>query len=277
MEIRQTIGPGTSKGFTTEELRDNFLVQNMFVPDRLNFTYTFYDRMIVGGICPVEQPVKLKIEKNLIGNENLLDNREMGIINIGGEGKVLADGTLYELAPRDGLYLGRGTKDVRFESCDSLNPAKFYVLSSPAHKVYESKKISINQAEPVFLGADENSNKRTIYKYIHPEGVKSCQLVMGLTILSPNNVWNTMPPHTHQRRMEVYFYFDLPGDQLVFHYMGEPSQTRHLVLRNEEAVLSPSWSIHAGAGTRNYSFIWGMAGENQTFTDMDAIPVEDIK
>ena len=277
LEIRQAFDNESAKHFTTDQLRENFLIQNLFVPDNLNLTYTYYDRMIVGGVSPSGKSVVLKVDEKIIGSPYLLERREMGVINIGGKGKIVADNEEYELDLKDCLYIGRGTKDITFSSNDSNNPAKFYLLSAPAHHTYRTKKISITEATPVNLGDDESCNKRTIYKYIHPEGIESCQLVMGVTILAPGNNWNTMPPHTHQRRIEVYQYFDVPKDQLVFHFMGEISETRHIAMRNDEAVLSPSWSINSGVGTKNYSFIWGMAGENQTFTDMDAISMDDIK
>ncbi|MGD9201487.1 MAG: 5-dehydro-4-deoxy-D-glucuronate isomerase [Chitinispirillia bacterium] len=277
METRQAIDNESAKKFTTEQIRENFLVQNLFVPDKLNLTYTYYDRIIVGGVSPFAQSVVLKVDEKIIGSPYLLERREMGIINIGGTGRITADNEEFELELKDCLYIGRGTKDVTFSTIDKNNPARFYLLSAPAHHTFDTKKISIKESTPVNLGDDESCNKRTIYKYIHPEGVQSCQLVMGITILAPGNVWNTMPAHTHQRRIEVYQYFDVPEDQLVFHFMGEVSQTRHIAVRNNEAVLSPSWSIHSGVGTKNYSFIWGMAGENQTFTDMDAISIDDLK
>ena len=201
----------------------------------------------------------------------------MGMINVGGAGGVTVDGNSHTLAPRDGLYIGMGAKEVTFSSADPKHPAKFYLNCAPAHRTFPTAAVSFDAAEPIQLGEMENSNRRTIRKYIHPDGVKSCQLVMGMTTLEPGCVWNTMPVHTHPRRMEAYFYFGMRGDQVVFHFMGEPSETRHIVVRNEEAVLSPSWSIHSGAGTGSYTFIWGMVGENQTFTDMDAVAMGELK
>ena len=276
MEIRHAVHPEQAKHFTTEELREHFLVQEVFRPNAVKLVYSYYDRLIVGGVCPTG-PLTLAVDEKVIGSSYLLERREMGVINIGGSGAVSVDGQSYELDTRDSLYIGMGSKDIVFSSADKSNPAKFYLNCAPAHKAHPTEKIASSETEPLHLGSIEKSNERTIYKYIHPDGVKSCQLVMGMTILEPNNVWNTMSAHTHQRRMEAYLYFNIPGDEVVFHFMGEPGETRHIVVRNEEAVLSPSWSIHSGAGTQNYVFIWGMAGENQAFTDMDDVPMTVLK
>jgi 4-deoxy-L-threo-5-hexosulose-uronate ketol-isomerase len=276
MEIRYSIHPEHARKFTTDELRKNFLVQNLFKEDEAQMIYSHIDRIIIGGVLPVHKEVSLEAGKE-IGVSYFLERREIGIINIGGKGSIKADGTEYPLETRDGIYIGKGIKSITFSSAESNNPAKFYFNSAPAHNRYPVHKVSINKANPVKLGSIEESNKRTIYQYIHPDIMQSCQLVMGLTILEPNNVWNTMPCHTHDRRMEVYFYFDMPGNGVVFHLIGEPAETRHIVVRNEEAVIMPSWSIHSGVGTRNYTFIWGMVGENQTFTDMDHVPMPDLK
>jgi 4-deoxy-L-threo-5-hexosulose-uronate ketol-isomerase len=276
MEIRNAIHPEHAVVFDTEELRENFLIQNLFAPDRFKLVYSYFDRLIVGGVCPLD-PIKMAVDENIIGGPYLLERREMGIINVGGQGSVSIDGADYDLAPKDGLYVGMGAKDLKFSSTDKEDLARFYLNCAPAHAAHPTAKVTFKEAEPIELGEMEQSNKRTIRKYIHPDGVKSCQLVMGLTTLETGCVWNTMPVHTHQRRMEAYFYFGMSDDQVVFHLMGEPSETRHIVVRNEEAVLSPSWSIHAGAGTSNYTFIWGMVGENQTFTDMDAVPMGELK
>jgi 4-deoxy-L-threo-5-hexosulose-uronate ketol-isomerase len=276
MEIRHAVHPEQAKHFTTEELREHFLVQEVFRPNAVKLVYSYYDRLIVGGVCPTG-PLTLAVDEKVIGSSYLLERREMGVINIGGSGAVSVDGKPYELDTRDSLYIGMGSKDIVFSSNDTSNPAKFYLNCAPAHKAYPTEKIALTETEPLHLGSIEKSNERTIYKYIQPDGVKSCQLVMGMTILEPNNVWNTMSAHTHQRRMEAYLYFNIPGDEVVFHFMGEPGETRHIVVRNEEAVLSPSWSIHSGAGTQNYVFIWGMAGENQAFTDMDDVPMAVLK
>lgn len=276
MEIRNAIHPEHAVVFDTEELRENFLIQNLFAPDKFKLVYSYFDRLIVGGVCPLD-PIKMAVDEKIIGGPYLLERREMGIINVGGQGSVSVDGTAYDLAPKDGLYVGMGAKDLKFSSTGKDDLARFYLNCAPAHAAHPSAKVTFKEAEPIELGEMEQSNKRTIRKYIHPDGVKSCQLVMGLTTLETGCVWNTMPVHTHQRRMEAYFYFGMSDDQVVFHLMGEPSETRHIVVRNEEAVLSPSWSIHAGAGTSNYTFIWGMVGENQTFTDMDAVPMGELK
>jgi len=276
MEIRNAVHPNHAVHFDTAQLREHFLIQDLFKPDQVKLVYSYFDRLIVGGMCPVTL-LKLEVDEKIIGAPFLLQRREMGVINIGGAGIITIDGETYSLSPRDGLYIGMGAKDLEFSSADPGNPARFYINCAPAHAHYPNAQITFDQAEPTELGEMAQSNKRTIRKYIHPDGVKSCQLVMGMTALETGCVWNTMPVHTHQRRMEAYLYFDVADDQVVFHFMGEPSETRHIVVRNEEAVLSPSWSIHSGAGTGAYTFIWGMVGENQTFTDMDAVPMSALK
>lgn len=275
METRNPIHPRDFEIYTTEEIREEFLVRDLFIPRQSRLVYSHYDRMIVGGICP-DKPLSLEISKE-IGAEHFLARREMGVFNVGPIGSVNVDGEKYVLDKNDSLYVGLGAKEVSFQSEDVGSLARFYFLSGPAHKAYPTLKVSMPEAEQTVLGSFEESNTRTIYKYIHPGGAESCQLVMGLTALASGNVWNSMPCHTHERRMEVYFYFDLPGDAVVFHLMGRPEETRHIVVRNEEAVISPSWSIHSGVGTSNYSFIWGMLGENQAFTDMDAVPMAALR
>lgn len=275
MEIRHNVHPVDVKRYTTDELRDNFLIQDLFQPNKIKMVYSHVDRMIAGGICPVE-PQTLQVEAGM-GVDYFLERREIGIINVGGTGYVDVDGQRYTLNRTDGLYIGKGVKDVVFSSQNGNNPAKFYFNSAPAHATYPTTKIERSSIAGNHLGAITHSNDRTIYKYIHPQGVQSCQLVMGMTALETGNMWNSMPSHTHERRMEVYFYFDLPEDDVVFHLMGQPQETRHIVMRNEEAVISPSWSIHSGVGTHNYTFIWGMAGENQVFDDMDAVAMKDIR
>lgn len=225
---------------------------------------------------PVTKEVKLEGSKEL-GSEFFLERRELGVINIGGPGKIVVDGVEYKMNSRDGLYVGMGSKELTFSSDDAENPAKFYVNSAPAHTTYPIVKIDIEKANPVKLGSLANSNERTIFQYVHPAVCKSCQLLMGMTVLEPNNMWNTMPCHTHERRMEVYFYFNMQPETRVFHLMGEPTETRHIIVGNEQGVISPSWSIHSGVGTSNYTFIWGMVGENQTFTDMDHVAMEDLR
>ena len=276
MEIRGAVNIEDAKHYTTERLRNEFLIEDLFVPEKMKMVYSHIDRIIVGGAYPKNEELILRAGKE-IGANYFLERRELGIINIGGKGGVVIDGEKYSLEPKDGLYVGMGTKDIIFTSNDASAPAKFYFNSAPAHKTYPTVKVVASEAKPQHLGSVENSNKRTINKYIHPDVCKSCQLLMGMTILEPQNIWNTMPCHTHERRMEVYFYFNIPDDNVVFHYMGEPKETRHIVVRNEQAVISPSWSIHSGVGTSNYIFIWGMVGENQTFSDMDDVKMVDLK
>ncbi len=263
------------KTYSTERLRADFLIQDLFVRNEVKMVYSHIDRIITGGVVPAE-PVTLEAGSGLRA-EYFLERREIGIINIGAKGKVTADGIEYVLDTKDGLYIGMGTKHITFESIDAQNPARFYFNSTPAHKTYPTAKIGVAEAETEKLGLLEQSNARTIHRYIHLKGVRSCQLVMGMTELEPGSVWNTMPCHTHERRMEVYMYFNIPENAAIFHFMGEPAETRHIIVRNEEAVISPSWSIHSGCGTRNYTFIWGMAGENQVFADMDAVAMTAVK
>jgi 4-deoxy-L-threo-5-hexosulose-uronate ketol-isomerase len=276
MEIRQAVHPEHAAMFATDELRAHFLVEELFLPGQTRMVYSYYDRLIIAGLVPQDK-LELDVDEKIIGASHLLERREMGIINIGGEGTLVVDGTEYPMAPRDGLYIGMGSREIIFRSADAARPAKYYVNCAPAHKTYPTAKVTFADAEPIHLGEIENSNKRTIRKYFHPEGVRSCQLVMGMTALEPGCVWNTMPVHTHPRRMEAYLYFDMAEDSVVFHFMGEPTETRHLVVRNEQVILSPSWSIHSGSGTGSYTFIWGMVGENQTFTDMDGVAMADLR
>jgi 4-deoxy-L-threo-5-hexosulose-uronate ketol-isomerase len=276
MEVRHPVHPEHMQLFDTEDLREHFLVADLFVPDKPKLIYSFYDRLIVGGICP-SSPVLLDIDPVIIGASFLCERRELGLINVGESGTVIADGVDFNLEKGEGLYIGKGTRALEFHSKTQNSPARFYLNSAPAHTSLPAEKITAQEAEAVSLGESMTSNKRTIRKYIHPEGAKSCQLVMGVTTLEPGSVWNTMPVHTHQRRMEAYFYFNMNEDDLVFHLMGKPSETRHLAVRNEQAVLSPSWSIHSGVGTASYSFIWGMAGENQDFGDMDHVPMSRLR
>ncbi len=275
MEMRYPSHPTRVKTYTTDQLREEFLIQKLFTPDSIKLVYSHIDRVIVGGASPASQSLELTADPKQIGANFFLERREMGIVNIGGAGEVLVNDQAYRLEKFDALYIGKGVEKVCFSSLDQSS--RFYFISTPAHANYPTAKISQSEAEPVHLGDIKNSNQRTIYKYIHPDGVQSCQLVLGVTLLEPNNMWNTMPPHTHTRRMEVYLYFDVQENNVVFHLMGEPDETRHLVVRNEEAVISPSWSIHAGMGTGNYAFIWAMAGENQTFSDMDAVNMAQIR
>jgi 4-deoxy-L-threo-5-hexosulose-uronate ketol-isomerase len=276
MQLRFQNSPAETKGMTTEQLRENFLVEKLMQDDTIQLVYSHYDRVIVGGVKPVGKTIELPNHPELKA-EYFLERRELGVINVGGAGTVTADGTAFELNKLDCVYLGKGTKQVSFKSTDAKTPAIFYLLSAPAHQTYPNTRSSKEEASPVALGDSSTSNKRTIYKYIHLDGIKSCQLVMGLTVLEPGSVWNSVPPHTHTRRMEAYFYFDVPDAHRVFHFMGEPQQTRHIAMANHDAVISPPWSVHFGCGTANYGFIWGMAGENQTFTDMDPAPIAGLK
>jgi 4-deoxy-L-threo-5-hexosulose-uronate ketol-isomerase len=276
METRFQNSPKETASMTTRELREAFLVENLMQDDEIKLTYSHYDRVIVGGVKPVSAALALGNPSELRA-DFFLERRELGIINVGGKGIVEADGTAYDLNKLDCLYLGRDIKSVSFTSADAAHPAIFYLLSAPAHADYPVQLMRKEEASPMNIGSVETSNERTIYKYIHAEGLKSCQLVMGLTVLKTGSVWNTMPAHTHTRRMEAYFYFDLPEVQRAFHFMGEPTETRHLVVSNNQAVLSPPWSIHSGCGTSNYSFIWGMAGENYNYTDMDMVAIGEMK
>jgi len=276
MDIRYAIHPEHLKSMDTETIRKQLLIQSLFEKDSLKTFYSHVDRIIVGGAFPVDGAVSLPVTKAL-GTEYFLERREMGIFNVGSSGTVSVDGKEFILENKDCLYIGMGSKEVLFKSAALDKPARFYFNSAPAHATYPTVKLLKKDVQKVNLGTPDKLNVRTINQFIHPAVMKSCQLVMGMTELAPGSVWNTMPTHTHDRRMEVYFYFDLPEDALVFHFFGEPKETRHIVVRNEEAVISPSWSIHSGAGTSNYTFIWGMAGENQTFTDMDNIPMSELK
>ena len=261
---------------TTSELRANFLVESLMVENEIKFTYSHYDRVIVGGAVPVNEDIFLPNYPNLRA-DYFLERREMGIINVGGPGEVIIDSEHFAINKLDCVYAGKGAQLVSFKSLDKANPAKFYILSAPAHQSYPSRLLKKEEATPVSIGSAETSNARTIYKYIHLEGIRSCQLVMGLTVLATGSVWNTMPSHTHDRRMEMYFYFDVQPGQVVMHLMGQPQETRHLIMQNHEAVISPPWSIHSGCGTANYSFIWGMAGENQVYTDMDSFAIDQLR
>lgn len=280
MELRTASSPKDVKHYTTERLREEFLIQDLFVPGEIKLVYSHIDRIITGSAVPLS-PLVLKAAEELHA-DYFLQRRELGVINIGGAGVIRIDGTKYEVGFKEAMYIGMGAKEIQFESLDSSTPAKFYLNSAPAHTTYPTVLIKptgtpsdgvviVKDENKVELGSLEDANHRVICKYILPGQVESCQLVMGMTQLKPGSVWNTMPCHTHDRRMEVYLYFEMPEDAFVMHYMGEPTQTRHIVMRNEEAVISPSWSIHAGCGSRAYTFIWGMVGENQAFDDMDDV------
>ncbi len=280
MDIRYSCNQRDFKRYTTEETRREFLIEKLFVADTVCATYSHVDRMVTVGIMPVNEVVPLDKGIDIwhnFGTAYFLERRELGMFNVGGAGKVTVDGTVYELGYKDCLYITMGAKEVLFASDDKAHPAKYYIVSAPAHRSYETKLLKIADAAKKPLGAMETSNKRTINQFIHPSVLKTCQLSMGMTVLEPGSVWNTMPAHTHERRMEVYFYFEVPENNVVFHMMGEGQETRHIVMQNEQAVISPSWSIHAGAGTSNYTFIWAMGGENQAFDDMDEIPTTQLR
>ncbi len=275
-QVRYAASPQDVKTYDTKRLRDEFLIQNLMEADTINLVYTHYDRYIAGGAVPVKSSLTLKTIEPL-KSDYFLERRELGIINVGRSGSVTVDGTKYHLAYKEALYIGRENKEVIFNSDDAANPAKFYLNSAPAHKIFPTKKVSQQDAEIVELGSMETANARTIRKLIVNSVVESCQVQMGMTELKTGSVWNTMPAHVHDRRMEVYFYFEVPEDQAVCHFMGEPQETRHIWMANNEAVISPPWSIHSGSGTSNYTFIWGMAGENLDYGDMDFCKITDLK
>ena len=280
MDIRYSCSPNDVKRYTTEELRREFLIEGLYTPDKVTAVYSHVDRMVTVGIMPVSK--KLAIDDGIdvwsnFGTHYFLERREAGIFNLGGAGTIEADGKIYELGYKDCLYITKGTEKVFFASNDANSPAKFYMVSAPAHVSYETRLIKIADAAKKPLGDPATSNKRVINQFIHPSVLKTCQLSMGLTELESGSVWNTMPAHTHERRMEIYTYFEIPEGNIVFHFMGQGQETRHIVMKNFDAVISPSWSIHAGAGTSNYSFIWAMGGENQEFDDMDTIPPTEMK
>jgi 4-deoxy-L-threo-5-hexosulose-uronate ketol-isomerase len=276
METRYSCHPDHLRTLDTAGLRGQFLIDGLFQPDAIVWVYSHIDRIITGSAVPVASPLALGASKEL-GTEFFMQRREMGIINVGGSGVVSVDGHEFPLGRLDALYVGMGAREVRFRSAERSDPARLYFNSTPAHAAHPTRIIRLEDARKLSLGAPASANVRTIHQYVHPAVLPSCQLVMGLTRLEPGSTWNTMPSHTHERRMEVYLYFDLPQDAVVFHLMGTPDETRHLVVRNEQAVISPSWSVHSGVGTRAYSFIWGMAGENQTFEDMDAVPMSALR
>ena len=280
MDIRYSVNQKDFKRYTTEELREEFLIENLYVENEIKAVYSHIDRMVTLGCMPTTE--RISIDKGIdswksFGTDFFLERREIGIFNIGGKGKIEVDGEKYELDYRDCLYITRGAREVYFSSNEAGNPAKFYMVSAPAHCSYKTTFISIKDAAKRELGTVETSNRRTIYQFIHPDVLKTCQLSMGLTVLEKGSVWNSMPCHTHERRMEIYTYFDLPEDNIVMHFMGEPTETRNIVMKNEEAVICPSWSIHCGAGTTNYSFIWAMGGENLAFDDMDNLVPTELK
>ncbi|MCE5346634.1 MAG: 5-dehydro-4-deoxy-D-glucuronate isomerase [Bacteroidales bacterium] len=275
-EFRYAVHPNDFKAYDTGKIRKEFLIENVFLPDEISFVYSLYDRLIVGGAMPVKKNIKLEPFDDLKASF-FLERRELGIINVGGEGLVEVDGTDFKLDYKEALYVGKGTKNVVFKSIDAAKPAKLYINSAPAHKEYASKKVTLKDAIVVEAGSPEESNHRIINKLLVNNVIETCQLQMGMTELKKGSVWNTMPAHTHNRRMEAYFYFEVPEKQSICHFMGDPDETRHIWMKNEQAVLSPSWSIHSAAGTSNYTFIWGMAGENLNYGDMDVRQPDDIK
>lgn len=280
MDIRYSANQRDFKRYTTEEIRGEFLIEDLYKKDEVVAVYSHVDRMVTLGCMPVNEVVSISKGIDVwanFGTDYFLERREIGIFNIGGAGKIKADGEVFEMGYKDCLYITKGTKEVTFESNSPDAPAKFYMVSAPAHTSYKTTFISIEKAAKKPLGSMETSNKRVINQFIHPDVLKTCQLSMGMTVLEPGSVWNTMPAHTHERRMEVYMYFEVPENQVVFHMMGEGTETRHIVMQNEQAVISPSWSIHSGAGTSNYTFIWAMGGENQAFDDMDNIATTDLR
>lgn len=276
-ESRYAIGPNESKTLDTKGLRENFLIEKLFFEDKVHFVYTHYDRYMAGGAFPVTQKVKLETIEPLLKEPYFLERRELGIINVGGAGKVEVDGEVFDLNNKEALYVGKGAKEVYFSSNDSANPAKFYLNSTPAHHRYPTKRVTKADANKIELGSLETANHRTINQMLLHTVIQTCQLQMGMTELKTGSVWNTMPSHTHDRRMEVYFYFDVPEGQAVSHFMGPVDETRHIWMHNEQAVISPPWSIHSGAGTSNYTFIWGMAGENMDYDDMDKSAIKDLR
>lgn len=275
-KIRYAAHPIDFRSYDTEKIRDEFLITNLFVDDRINLVYSMYDRYIVGGAVPVTKSLKL-MTIDPVKADFLLHRREMGVINVGGTGKIAIDGKTYIIKYKEAIYIGSGDKEVYFESSDPSLPARFYINSAPAHQSYPDKHVTLADADVVELGALETSNHRKINKLLVNGVIESCQLQMGMTELRPGSVWNTMPPHVHSRRMEAYFYFEVPDNQAICHFMGESGETRHIWMKNEEAVLSPSWSIHAASGTSNYTFIWGMAGENLDYADMDHVKIGDLR
>ena len=276
MQIRYSVGITEYERMTTAELRAHFLVEKLFIPGRSELVYWETERTVLGGVAPLNEPIALECDPALAA-EYFCERREVGAFNLGGPGEVTVDGESFPVESRDGIYIGRGSREVSFGSKDKTHPAKYYLISYPAHAAHPTRVTPRSGANRVELGAQATANERTIFQYIHEGGAPSCQLVTGMTELKTGSIWNTMPPHTHLRRSEVYFYFDLPGKAAVIHLMGRGNETRHLVMLNEQAVLSPSWSIHAGSGTEAYSFIWAMGGENQRFTDMDGIKINALR
>lgn len=276
MDIRYSVGPDELKTLSTDELRKKYLIEEIFVDNGLTVTYCNDDRIMVLGAKPLDEKVEINISDE-IGSDFFLQNREMAVINIGGEGTIILDGVEHEMVQYDGMYIGKGTKEIAFTSKDKENPAKFYMNSASAHKEYPTVKVAFKDANPTKMGSDKEMNKRTIYKYVDPSVCESCQLLMGMTVLEEGSGWNTMPVHLHPRRMEVYFYFNMDENTRVFHLVGKPDETRHIVMSNEQATISPNWSIHSGTGTSNYTFIWGMCGENKNYGDLQPVDSKLLK
>ncbi len=276
MQIRYAVGTEQYQRMSTEELRRHFLLEDLFTPGNFNLIYWETDRTVIGGVVPGATPLRLENDP-VLAADYFCERRELGAFNLGGPAQAVVDGQGFSLGERDALYVGRGAREISFQSTDGANPARLFLISYPAHAAYPTGLVSQSQAHRIDLGASATANQRSIFQYIHEGGHKSCQLVTGMTQLAPGSIWNTMPPHLHLRRSEVYFYFDVPESGAVFHLMGPPDETRHLVVRSGQAVLSPVWSIHAGCGSEAYSFIWAMGGENQRFADMDAVKLSDLK
>ena len=276
MKVIHSVHPEDFSNYDTKKIRENFLLENLVQPDKIECVYTHYDRMIIGAANPVDQALQLGTYEQLKA-DHFLSRREIGIINIAGNGYVTVDGEKFELEKQDCLYIGKGKEKIIFSSINKSSAAKFIFFSCPAHQEFPTRLMKPAEALPAEMGSLDNNNHRVINKYIHNDGIQSCQLVLGVTNFKKGSIWNTMPPHLHDRRMESYFYFDLAEGQRVIHFMGEPNETRHIFLNNDQAILSPPWSIHSGVATANYSFIWAMAGENKVFTDMDPVPVQSLK
>ena len=276
MKVIHSVHPEDFSNYDTQKIRENFLLENLVQPDKIECVYTHYDRMIIGAANPVDQALQLGTYEQLKA-DHFLSRREIGIINIAGNGYVTVDGEKFELEKQDCLYIGKDKEKIIFSSVNKSSPAKFIFFSCPAHQEFPTRLMKPAEALPAEMGSLDNNNHRVINKYIHNDGIQSCQLVLGVTNFKKGSSWNTMPPHLHDRRMESYFYFDLAEGQRVIHFMGEPNETRHIFLNNDQAILSPPWSIHSGVATANYSFIWAMAGENKVFTDMDPVPVQSLK
>ena len=276
-ELRFSSHPDDSKNYSTDEIRKHYHIPEVLIAGEVTCVYSMYDRFVTMGVVPLADPISLPAYEEFTKSERFLDRRELGVINVGGDGTISVDGEVFHIGRLECLYVGMGAKEVIFSSASGSQPAEYYINSAPAHHSYPTTKATQSDANQVDLGSKDNCNERTIFQFIHEEGIESCQLVMGYTAVKTGSIWNTFPPHTHHRRMEVYFYFDLPEDQMVMHFMGEPTETRHLVMKNKEAVISPEWSIHSGAGTAAYTFVWGMAGENKAFTDMDGVSLDEIR